>query len=266
VNTEIPAPDAPEPEPMPGGVGPFGEAADGEAPFGEAADGEAPEGAADDAYEPDPVADDRWIGSRWDVPAEAPDPVDRPRNRVLVGAGVAVVVALLGVPLAWIWSAVAPWLPARLSGGELFYADPEGEQRAGAEGWFILLTIGTGILVALITWFALRRFRGSVMIAALAIGSTAAGWITWRIGHNIGKSAAMDKARHAADGSIIRLPPDLRARTGGNIAYWHHVPYFGGDLLYMAVAAVATYVVIVAFSVSPGLNRRKQVEPATMDA
>jgi len=140
----------------------------------------------------------------------------------------------------------------------LIYADPEGEQRAGAESWFILLMIGTGIVVALIAWFVLRRFRGSVMLAALAIGGTVGGWLTWRIGHTIGMAGVIAQERHATDGEIINLPPALRIKSPGNIAFWHGIPYIGGVLLYMALAAVITYAVAALITVSPALNRRKE--------
>ena len=180
-----------------------------------------------------------------------------------VGLGVAVVIGALGFPLGWLWSNVAPWLPVQVSGNELFYADPEGEQRAGAESWFILLSLGTGILLAVIVWFALRRFRGSIMVAALAIGSVATGWIAWWFGHNLGRTHALDVARTAKDGAILQFPPDLRIKSPGNVAHWHHLPYLGGVILYVALAAVAVYAILVGFSMSPSLiGRGRRPVPA----
>ncbi len=69
------------------------------------------------------------------------------------------------------------------------------------------------------------------------------------------------KERHATEGEIINLPPALRIKSTGNIAYWHHMPYIGGVLLYMALAAVITYAIATLITVSPALNRRKPADP-----
>jgi hypothetical protein len=267
VNPETPTPDEPSTTAYvaPAPTEPEGAASDGVEPAagapaaGETAGGE-PIGGEPDRVDPDgtdETGSEPARGPHWEPVAEPPDPVDRPRYRVLVGLALAIVVALLGVPLAYVWSSVAPWLPAQVSGDELLYADPTGEQRAGAESWFVLLMLGTGIVVALATWYGLRRFRGSVTVAALAIGATAAGWLTWRIGHNIGAGAVIAKERHAHDGQIIMLPPALRVKSPGNVATWHGIPYVGGVLLYMALAAVATYVIAVLVTYNPALNRRR---------
>jgi hypothetical protein len=191
----------------------------------------------------------------------APEPLTRSaasrRQQILTGVAVVAVIGALGFPLGWLWSSVAPWLPAQVSGGQLLYADPEGEQLAGGESWFILLSIGAGILFAVVAWFALRRFRGSVMVAALGIGSIVTGWIAWWYGHNIGLNHALDLARHAKDGAIIKIPPSLRIKQPGKVAFWHHLPYLGGDILYVAVAALAVYVAFVGFSASPSLHLRR---------
>lgn len=207
----------------------------------------------------EPMVDDSAAEppAHWVPPIEPFDPVDSWRNRILIGAALAIVVAVLGFPLGWAWSTFAPWLPAQVSGNELLYADPEGEQRAAQESWFILLSLGLGIVLALLVWFGLRRFRGSVMVAALAIGSIATGWIAWWYGHNIGRTAAFAKARTAKDGALIKLPPDLRIKPAGNLGHWHGLPYLGGDLLYVAVGSVAVYVILVGFSSNPFLNRRR---------
>jgi hypothetical protein len=255
VNPETPPPDEPSTTPYAPSSAPL----DG----GGWAQIHRPVDEAEDPAELVEPAEDAWPQAY--PPPEPPDPVDSPRNRILAGAGVALVVALLGVPLAYLWSSVAPWLPAQVSGNELLYADPTGEQRAGAESWFVLLMLGTGLVVGLAVWYGLRRFRGSVMVAALGIGATAAGWLTWRIGHNIGAGAVLEKERHAHDGQIILLPPALRVKSPGNVASWHGIPYVGGVLLYMALAAVATYVIAVLVTYSPALNRRR-LPPGPPDA
>jgi len=175
------------------------------------------------------------------------------RVRGLVALATAVVIAALGYPLGWLWSSVAPWLPGVIESDGLFLAQPYGEQRAGAETWFMMLSIGAGILIAIIAWLALRRFRGPLMVVALAVGGVAASWLAWRIGHNIGRGHALDLARHGKIGQIVQVPPDLRIKQSGNIAYWHDLPYISGVLLYLAIAAIFVYVLIAAFTANAGL-------------
>jgi hypothetical protein len=148
----------------------------------------------------------------------------------------------------------------------LFLQQPYGEQRAGQETWFILLSIGAGILFAIIAWVALRRFRGPLMVVALAVGGIAAGWIAWRFGHNIGRGHALAEARHGKIGQVVLIPPDLRIKQAGNIGLWHGwLPYLSGVLLYLAIAAIVTYLLIASFTANPTLVGRRR-RPSTAAA
>jgi hypothetical protein len=184
----------------------------------------------------------------------------------LTALAVAAVLAVLGLPLGWIWSSFAPWLPGVIQSDGLFLQQPYGEQRAGQETWFILLSIGAGVLCAIIAWVALRRFRGPLMVVALAVGGIAAGWIAWRFGHNIGRGNALAEARHGKIGQVVLVPPDLRIKQVGNIGRWHGwLPYLSGVLLYLAIAAIITYLLIASFTASPTLvgGRRGRTQATT---
>ncbi len=208
-----------------------------------------------------PAASEAEIMSMWAAAqAGTPQPAE-PRRRgltMVVALVTAIVIAALGFPLGWLWSTVAPKLPVQLNGGAAYYADPEGEQRAAQEGWFILISIGAGIVIAILVFFLLRRFRGSVMAVALGAGALVAGWLTWRFGHNIGRAHALSLVHAGKDGEIIKFPVDLRIKNAGNIGFWHGIPYIGGVLVYLAAAAMLTYVLLVGFSVSPSLGVRRQ--------
>jgi hypothetical protein len=188
------------------------------------------------------------------------------KSKSLAALAVAVVVAVLGLPLGWMWSAFAPWLPGVIESDGLFLQQPYGEQRAGQETWFILLSIGAGILFAIIAWVGLRRFRGPLIVVALAVGGAAAGWIAWRFGHNIGRGHALAEARHGKIGQVVLIPPDLRIKQTGNIGLWHGwLPYLSGVLLYLAIAAIATYLLIASFTANPTLvgGRRGRIRTRT---
>jgi hypothetical protein len=192
----------------------------------------------------------------------AAEPEPSWRTRGLVALAVAAVIAVLGFPLGWLWSSVAPWLPGVVEPDGLFLAQPYGEQRAGAETWYIMLSIGAGIIIAIVAWVALRRFRGPLMVAALAVGGIAASWLAWRFGHNIGRGHAREVAAHGKVGQIVLVPPDLRIKQPGNIAYWHRLPYLSGVLLYLAIAAILVYVLIACFTASPNLVARRLPRPS----
>jgi hypothetical protein len=198
------------------------------------------------------------VGTPWTVPPPVVEPPEPLGARIGAAAVLAAVLAGLGFPLGWLWSSVAPWLPVEIMGGVGYYADPDGEQRAGAEGWFIVLSLGLGVVLGVATWFALRRYRGSITLLGLAVGSVLTGWLAYRFGHNIGRGHAYALARHAKDGTIIQFPPELRIKSPGDVARWHgFVPYIGGDVLYVAVAAVVIYVLITALHTSPTLSLRR---------
>jgi hypothetical protein len=194
---------------------------------------------------------------------EPPEPAPSWGARGLVALAVAAVIAVLGLPLGWLWSSVAPWLPGVVESDGLFLAQPYGEQRAGAETWFIMLSVGAGIVFAIAAWLTLRRFRGPVMVVALAVGGIAASWLMWRFGHNIGRGHALEVARHGKIGQIVLIPPDIRIKQTGNIATWHGLPYLSGVLLYLAIAAILVYVLIASFTSNPGLvpRRKRNGEP-----
>jgi hypothetical protein len=196
--------------------------------------------------------------------ALAAEPGPSGKAKSLTALAVAAVIAVLGLLLGWIWSVFAPWLPGVVESDGVFLQQPYGEQRAGQETWFILLSIGAGILFGIIAWVALRRFRGPLMVVALAVGGVASGWIAWRFGHNIGRGHALAEARAGKIGQVVLIPPDLRIKQAGNIGLWHGwLPYLSGVLLYLAIAAIVTYLLIASFTASPALVTRRRGRTAT---
>ena len=188
-------------------------------------------------------------------------------RRWIVAVAVLVVTALTGFLLGWIWWTVAPRMPAEVRGGALYFVTEEPEQLAASEGWFVLLSLGTGIIFAVLAWVLLRRYRGPLTLGGLAIGSLITGWLAWRFGHTINYGAFKAHARSAPDGTIVRVPPNLRVRTGflskhdQGFAFWHGIiPYIGGSLVFVALAAVAVYLILATFAMSPSLGLHKRAE------
>lgn len=189
-------------------------------------------------------------------PAVLDYPLQRPTRRwmwlsPLVGLAVALVVAATGFPLGWLWSVLAPHTPAVMTDQGAVYADPEGEQPVGAEGTYVFLTLGAGIVLAVLAWVLLRRYRGVGALLALAFGGGGAGVLAWWWGHRIGKVTA-------AVGQHFLAPVNLRVRQVG---LWHGwLPYARGDVLFLALAAVLTYVLLAGFSAYPSLRRPTPLE------
>jgi hypothetical protein len=183
---------------------------------------------------------------------------------VIATLATGVVIAALGFPLGWLWSSISPWLPVQVSNGALFYAEPEGNQSAAQESWYVLISIGAGVILAILVWVLLRRFRGPLMMVALALGGLASGWIMWRFGRSIGRAHARDVARSAADGATIKIPVDIRIQRNG---LWHgFLPYVAGSLVYLAIAAIAVYAIIAGFTSYPDLIGRKRSRTPASEA
>jgi hypothetical protein len=203
------------------------------------------------------TASDQWSGGYGPapVPAYPVAPAGRERAWVpeaLVGLGLAVVVAALGFPLGWLWSKIAPHAPAVITPDGPAYAAPNQEQLIGDEGWYVFLAVGAGIVVAVLAWLLLRRYRGVGVVLGLAAGGTVAGVLTFWTGHHIGLARARDLVEHGPVGTRFLLPVNLRVEQLG---LWHGwVPYVRGDLFCLAITAVIVYVLIIAFSAYPDLR------------
>jgi hypothetical protein len=177
-------------------------------------------------------------------------PPRRKRRKLWVGPVVglilAVAVAALGIPLGALWSAIAPHIPATMTDQGPIYADPEGEQPVGGEGTYVFLTLGAGIVLAILAWIVLRRYRGVAVLLGLALGGVGAGVVTWLFGHAIGRTSAPIGTT---------FPAAVRLRVA-HLGLWHHwLPYARGDVLFLALAAVLMYILLAGFSAYPSLRR-----------
>jgi peptidoglycan/LPS O-acetylase OafA/YrhL len=175
-----------------------------------------------------------------------------PGREVALAAGAAAVIAALGLALGAVWSAVAPWVPALRTADGAVLAQPEQEQMVAGEGWYLIITVLAGIVVAVLAWVLLRRHRGVPVLLGVVVGAIAGGILAYWLGHHIGLAHARYLADHAAVGTTFSIPPNLRAQQVG---LWHGwLPYAKGDVLAMAIAAVVTYILLAGFSQYPTLR------------
>ncbi|WP_186315770.1 DUF2567 domain-containing protein [Catellatospora sichuanensis] len=190
-------------------------------------------------------------------PIEPGRPASSPRGGlgadVLWALGLAAVIGVLGLGLGLLWHAVAPTLPLRIVEEGAVYTSAEPEELAAAEGWFVLLGLGFGMLCAIAAWVLLPARRGPIQLAGLLLGTLIAGWAAWWLGHNIGLAAFVDQKDHAPVDTILQRPVDLRA-----VKKLTFFPYaIGGVLLIPALGAVVTYALAAAWSRWPSLRRHE---------
>ncbi|GFJ88322.1 hypothetical protein Prum_019640 [Phytohabitans rumicis] len=180
---------------------------------------------------------------------QEPHPVpESPRaGRVAaVGLGTAVVLAALGAPLGWLWSAFAPDVPLVKTANGMQLTEPQPEQFVAADGWYSLLGLGFGVLAAIAVWVLLRRYRGPVTLLAVAVGTVGAALIAWWLGSRLGQDAFERLVASAPVGTTVSQPPELRA--GGFEWVYGFIPTLRGDVLLPAFGAVVTYTLMAGWS------------------
>ncbi|MGW3039288.1 DUF2567 domain-containing protein [Kitasatospora sp. NPDC001159] len=167
------------------------------------ADVEAEPGAVPDPFAPPPVSDE-------EPPTEPPS---GPLAELRIGAGVVVACLLVGLVMAGLWAWLAPKVPLLVDGDRILYADPEGEQRAGADGVFVLIALGAGILTALGAFLVTHKRGGGIAVAlGLAVGGLLGSIGAWRLGRWLGPSDNLiGEARRVGNGGHFDASIDLGA-------------------------------------------------------
>jgi hypothetical protein len=200
------------------------------------------------------------------APEQGPEPPPVPNRRpglrteVLFAAGVAVVVAAVGLPLGLLWRAVAPQVEFVMIDGGAVPVQQEPEGFVADDGSYILLTVGMGILAAIVVWILLRRRRGPVLMLGLLLGCIAGGVLTLWLGRHIGYQHYRDLVAHAPVGTHFRRPPDVRSAQIG--LWFGFLPKVQGSVLLQAVAATTTYMMLASFHVEPDLRRPDPRDPS----
>ncbi|MFC0108752.1 DUF2567 domain-containing protein [Kibdelosporangium aridum] len=126
-----------------------------------------------------------------DAPAEVPlYPVygagyylpQPPKSRVVIKAdllpaiSVLSLISLLGIPLAYLWSLLAPSQLKSVTPRGLIPLTAESYHRFDSIALFVLLGFGAGLIVGVGVWF-LRERRGPVTMVAAVLGSLGAAYL-----------------------------------------------------------------------------------------
>ncbi|MEU7434196.1 ABC transporter permease [Streptomyces sioyaensis] len=134
------------------------------------------------------------------------------------GAVIALVVAVSGVLLGVLWNWLAPHIPLIADTRNVYLKNTEGEEAIGADGTFVLLSLGFGVLSAAVV-FLLRRRGGIPLVVALVVGGLLGAVLGWVTGMWLGPTP--DVATHAKQvGPGVPFSGPLRLQAKGALLAW----------------------------------------------
>ncbi|MEJ8647509.1 ABC transporter permease [Streptomyces sp. MS1.AVA.3] len=134
------------------------------------------------------------------------------------GALIALVVAVSGVLLGVLWNWLAPHTPLISDTRNVYLKNTEGEEAIGADGTFVLLSLGFGVLTAAAV-FLFRRRGGIPLVVALVLGGLLGAVLGWVTGMWLGPTP--DVAAHAKQvGPGVTFNGPLRLQAKGALLAW----------------------------------------------
>lgn len=173
-----------------------------------------------------PSPADRWLG-RQEFDADL-----RPAALLVLA------LAGAGVPAGVLWWLLAPRAEFRITeDGPVVIGSPSTELLVADDAVFVLVMAVLGLLAGVAAWL-LRRHRGVTVLAALALGSVAAGAVAWLVGELLGEGPS--EADLSEVGGVVTTGLDL------------------GGMAALAVApfvALLVYVLGVVVNADDGLGR-----------
>ena len=120
---------------------------------------------------------------------------------------VAAVITVLGMPLGWLWSRLAPGQQSVVQeDGRLAALPTQSQHRFDDLATFVLIGVVAGLLAGLAVWL-LRRRRGPLALAGLAVGCLAAAWLAARTG--VWFAGGHYPVAQAAAGDVVVAAPRL---------------------------------------------------------
>ena len=178
------------------------------------------------------------------LPADRWDGRQELRSDLRPAALLALALAGVGVPAGLVWWALAPRADFRITeDGPQVIGSPSGELLVADDAVFVLVLAVVGLLGGIAAWL-LRRHRGVVLVAATAVGATAAGAVAWFLGEVLGHGPS--EAELADVGATVTTGLDLGATAALAVA-----PF----------VAVLVYLIGVIINADDGLGRTRDRGP-----
>jgi hypothetical protein len=159
---------------------------------------------------------------------------------------VAVAIGALGFAVGLLWLAISPRVPIIKVEGGYQYAIPEPEQAVASDGWFLIIGVALGIVLGLVSWFLLRRYRGVGMLVAITVGSLLGAWAAWWLGHHMAIVDFNHLAAAAPVGTHLQAPIELAITNMDPHRWWF--PGLTGVVVGQALAAAVVYTALAGFS------------------
>ncbi|WP_039637409.1 ABC transporter permease [Streptomyces sp. 769] len=153
-------------------------------------------------------------------PAAAADPAagSELARELREGVLIALAVAVSGVLLGVLWAWLAPRVPLIADTRNVYLKNTEGEEAIGADGTFVLLAFGFGVLSAAVV-FLFRRRGGIPLVVSLAVGGLLAAVLGWLTGMWLGPTP--DVVAHAKQvGAGVVFDGPLRLQAKGALLAW----------------------------------------------
>ena len=203
----------------------------------------------------------------WPSEVEPPRPPDPAGlSQTAMAAAVTAVIGVLGLAVGWLWYHVAPRIEIAKVAGGYVYASAEPEQGIAADGWFLIIGIALGLVLGIIAWLLLPRFRGVGMLIALTLGSVLGAWAAWWLGYRLAHHDFTAAAAKAVVGTHLNAPLELGISNMDPHRMWF--PGFTGMIVAQALAAALVYTALAGISAHDNLRppRKSLAETATPPA
>jgi hypothetical protein len=181
------------------------------------------------------------VGRDWPWPPAYRRPRVVIKADLLPAVSVVSTAALVGLPLAWLWSRIAPAVQGIVgaTGTPTVLPSPYGYHRFDDLAVFLLLGLAGGLLTGAAVWL-LRERRGPAIMLAAVLGALVAAWLAQHTGLSFAASHyAVSGAPQV--GSIVNLAPRLET---------------GWCLLAQPLGAALAYGVLAAWNGMNDLGRR----------
>ena len=142
----------------------------------------------------------------WALPADVV-PAARPsrlREDLTAFVGIVLASVFLGAPAGLLWAAVAPRVRVTFTPDGPTVANVESTKAfVGADGSYLLVMVGLGVLCGVLAWFLARR-SGPWTVVGLVLGGVLAALIAARVGLQPGSHEALQalQAKDRTSGSV----------------------------------------------------------------